>query len=585
MNKLRYFIFLLMVAAMLVSCTPPAAPAVVPPAAQATATIAPTTAPAIQQPATQAPMEAPTAEPTPPPPEKRVDVIRVAGGDMGFPQPYTASPRGGGYVRETLIFDTLVWKDASGNFIPWLAESWNPSQDGLTWTIKLRPNVKWQDGQSFTADDVVFTYNYMIKNPQIWALRLDGFSKIEAVDALTVSFVLKHPYGPLFSYVFGIIPILPKHIWENVTDPKTFQTEQALIGTGPYRLVKYDKTDGSYLYEANDDFFLGAPYVKRIEMVPVSNETVALKQGDIDCSQLAAVSSTAAKDVLGTFQKDPKFGILTAAGTCNPILYFNMTLGKPFDDKAFRQAVAYSMDLQMMVDKVIFGDGLPGSPAYMDPDNLWTDKSIKPYPYDPAKAKSLLDAAGYIDVNKDGMRELPNGKPMKIELLMSSTETPRPGEMIKDWLAQIGVQMTVKAVERATADQLEGEAKYQMALQSYCLYPEPYDMAQTFSSKYPSKDFWHVHGWKNAGFEQLADQQMSMADGEARKQVVFQMEAILADELPVIPLYYPNRIFVFDKSKIDNWYFTPGGVADGIPQAWNKQLFVTGEQTGTTIRQ
>jgi peptide/nickel transport system substrate-binding protein len=168
-------------------------------------------------------------------------------GDWGYPSPYGHYSRGPGYVRMSLIFDTLVWKDQNG-YVPALAESWQMEGDDA-YIFNLRRDVTWQDGEPFTSRDVVFTIDYIKEHPYQW-VNSKPIKDAEALDDYTVKLYLNKPYAPFLSMVAGTLPILPEHIYEDVDDPEEFQDDKALTGTGPYKLVDYDRAQGTYLYEA-----------------------------------------------------------------------------------------------------------------------------------------------------------------------------------------------------------------------------------------------------------------------------------------------------------------------------------------------
>jgi peptide/nickel transport system substrate-binding protein len=521
---------------------------------------------------------------TPNGPAARVEVLRLAGGDYGSPSPFGYS-RGPGYCRMSFLFDTLLWKDASGNVIPWLAESWQQADNGLTWIFTLRNGVKWHDGQPLTVDDVVFSYQYLSRNN--WSPTLpDILGNVEKVDERTVRLTLKRPYAPFVTNILDAAPIIPKHIWEKVEDPKKFTDSTAWIGSGPYLLKSYSKADGSYLYEANDNFWLGPPYVKRIELIPVGDEALSLKQGQIDAGSIASVTSATSKELMKVFTDNPKYAVITAPGEWNLILNFNLTKGEPFTDKAFRQAVAYGLDLQKMVDQVLFGAGQPGNPGYLPPSNQWQNPKAKTYPYDPVRARQLLKSAGYIDRNGDGVLETPDGRSLKLQLVYSGDlSSPRPAEMIKSWLADIGIDISLKAVDTASLDQITAAGQYEMAITGYGgMGADPDNMRTTFSSQSKSTSFGRVFGYQNARFDELAAKQFETSDEQARRAMIYEMQEILADDVPAIPLYYPDRNLIYDKTVFDAWYFTPGGVGSGVPTAWNKQAFITGQKTGLQIK-
>ena len=175
-------------------------------------------------------------------------VIADAGGDWGYPSPYAHYSRGPGYIRMSFIFDTLVWKD-EGGVIPALAESWEYSKVDNAYTFNLRDDVSWHDGNGFSADDVVFTFEYTKQHPFRW---VDSriVRAAEALDEYTVKLYLEEPYAPFLNDVAGTQPILPKHIWEGVEEPELFAGTDAVVGTGPFVLEDYSREQGSYLYTA-----------------------------------------------------------------------------------------------------------------------------------------------------------------------------------------------------------------------------------------------------------------------------------------------------------------------------------------------
>ncbi len=515
---------------------------------------------------------------------KSVPVIRMAGGDNGYPTPF-AYVRGPGYVYMSFLFDQLVWKDSQG-YIPWLATDWKVSDDGKLWTFTLRDGVKWQDGQPLTADDVVFTFDYSKKQPSISPLvrGIELITSVRKADDKHVEFVFSSPYAPFLVNIAGNTPIIPKHIWENVTDPLKFTTPESMIGSGPYKLTSYDKATGAYLFEANNSFWLGKPHVQRLELVPMPDALVALQQGAIDVASLPTDSGVP-DDVLAPFQK-PKFSWLQAPGEWNPAIHFNITKGAPYSDVKFRQAWAFAIDRADMVKRLLFGRGDPGVPVYLAPSNPYFNPNVEQYKFNLDKAKALLDEAGYKDVNGDGMRERPDGKPLDVPLIFDSNGYVRIAEIVRDFLKAAGITVTLKPVDRATMDASTSGGTYEVAVTYYGgLGGDPDALRQNFSSKSTSKTFSRALGYKNDKFDQLADQQLSVTDDAKRKAIIFEMQAILAQDVPVLPLYYPTRYQIARKAVFDNWYYTPGGIAAGPPLTTNKQVFVTGQKTGTTILQ
>ena len=296
--------------------------------------------------------------------DESVDVLTIADstGDWGYPSPYGHYARGPGYIRMSLIFDTLIWKDENG-FVPALAESWEYLSDEKAYVFNLREGVTWNDGEPFTAKDVAFTYEYIKDNP--YQLVDSSIIKTaEAMDDKTVKISIQKGYAPFLDQVAGTLPILPEHIYKDVSDPADFNDPEALTGTGPFKLVNYDKAQGTYLYEANEDYYQGAPRVKQIKFVKVSLEmsAAALEKGDVDAATVPGETVDGLKDN----------GYVVIKGTHDWLAKIMVNHRKaPFSDAKFRQALYYAIDRQDLVKTGLRGYGLEGSPGLYASDNQW----------------------------------------------------------------------------------------------------------------------------------------------------------------------------------------------------------------------
>ena len=151
---------------------------------------------------------------TAPAADETVDVLTIADatGDWGFPSPYAHYSRGPGYVRMSLIFDTLIWKDENG-FVPALAEKWEYLNDEKAYVFHLREGVTWNDGEPFTAQDVAFTVQYIKDHPYSW-VDSSIIETAEATDDKTVKITLKKDYAPFLDQVAGTLPIMPEHVYK-----------------------------------------------------------------------------------------------------------------------------------------------------------------------------------------------------------------------------------------------------------------------------------------------------------------------------------------------------------------------------------
>lgn len=508
----------------------------------------------------------------------RVEVVRLAGSQLGYPSPY-AYNKGPGLATTFLMFDSLLWKDSTGKLLPWLATAWEQSADGREWTFTLRDGVTWQDGTPFTADDVAFTFDYITKGPAKTALGVIGAVPVtEAVALAPNKVVLKldRPFAPFEETVAGRVPIVPKHVWSPVTEPAKYRDPAALVGTGPYKLTSFDETAGTYKYEANEAYWLGAPYVKRIEFVPAPNELLALQRGEID---IASVASTPTQ-VLAPMRTDPKYGILSAPGESTTALHFNVIKGVPFDDKRFRQAVAFAVDRDDMVKRILLGDGEPGFMGNVAASSPWAAPDLPAYSRDVAKANALLDEIGLKDANGDGVRDLPTGEAFAPELLITASSA-KPAELIKEYLRDAGINLQIKSVDAAASDSAISESRFEMALVGYgALGSDPDWLRQRLSSKLPSKSFLRIQGWNNPSFEEAASKQLVTIDPAERLKLVHQMQRAVAEDIPVMALYLSTRTAIFDKTAFGDWYYTPQGVFGLYPHFLNKHALATGKTAG-----
>ena len=501
-----------------------------------------------------------------------VEVLRLPGGGYwGHPSPFGFN-RGPGYMRASLIFDTLVWRDESGETIPWLATDWALADDSLTWTFSLRDDVTWQDGEPFTADDVVFSIEYYLANPgTAWFMsQVDQIESVAANGDYEVAITLKQPFAPFLQTTAESLLVFPRHIWEGVDDPRAYTEPDAFIGTGAYRLVEYSEAEGAYLFEAKPDFFLGSPYVQRIEFLPTSDNLLALLNHDIAAfDQFGGVTD----EMLAPFQEAP-YEIRTAPGEWGMFLYFNLDAETPLRDVRVRQAIAHAVDREALLERVVFGFGEVGSMGFLPPANPFYNVDVTDYPYDIERARSLLAEAGY------------DGAP--IELAYSTDwimASPRVVEIIEDGLSEIGLNIEPVVMDQASIDAAAVEGNYEIGVFGFGgLGGDPDQLRRSFATDSPTRGFSRALGYSSAAFDALANTQVGMTNPEDRLNAIHDMQAILAEDSPVLPLYYTARVVVFNAEVFDNWYYTPGGCGGGIPMPYNKHQFIVGLPTGLTIR-
>lgn len=479
-------------------------------------------------------------------------------GDWGYPSPFGHYSRGPGYIRMSLIFDTLIWKDEKG-FVPALATSWEYLPDETAYLFHLREGVTWNDKEPFSAQDVAFTIGYFSDHPYQW---VDSriIKSAEVIDEQTVKIILTREYAPFLDQVAGTLPILPGHVYEGVNDPASFTDSEALTGTGPYKLKSYDKAQGSYLYEANEDYYQGSPRTKEIRFVKVSQEmaSASLEKGDVDAASVPGEMVDKLKDE----------GFTVIEGHHDWLAKIMVNHRKePFSNVKFRQALYYAIDREDLVQTGLRGFGLEGSAGLYASDNEWYNPGQEQYPYQPATAGKLLEEMGYARDEK-GQYAI-EGYPDGIELLVTA-DTERQGELIRKHLDDAGIRINLRSVDSKTLDSLVMEWKYDLALSGHGgLGADPAVL---------NKVVLDMNSFNSARYDQdpklndVLNEQLAEMDPARREDLVDSAQELIAEDLPALPLYYTNSYWA--SNDLVRFYFTYGGVGSGVPIAINKMAFV-----------
>ena len=489
-------------------------------------------------------------------------------GDWGSPNPYRHYPRGPGYVRMAWIFDTLIWKDQNG-YMPALAQEWSYAPDKLAFTFKLNPKAVWHDGQPLTAADVAFSLDYYKKHPYSW-ITVDSVDRAETPDEQTVVVYLVKPYSPFLSDIGGTMPILPKHIWETVSEPQKYDDPKAFIGSGPYLFKDFNKAQGTYLFEAFADYYQGRPKADRLIYIRSGAPLVSLINGQVDLTSIQPEMAAQLKQK-GMVVIDDERGWLKK-------LMINHKKA-PFDQKAFRQALAYAIDQQEIIDKAHRGFGSPASQGLLSVDHEMYNSATPTYPHDPAKAQALIESLGY-QKGADGLYQK-DGQALKIEILSSNVTVggqrvpDRDGEIIKKQLEDLGIKVDLVNLEQTTTDNRVKAWDFDLAVSGHGgITGDPRILNEMISSKYGAGSVNSAKYDSDEELNRLLEAQMVEMDQAKRKEIVFQIQEVYADDLPAISLYYPNSMAAYNPAKGVVWYFTKGGISKGIPIPQNKMSLI-----------
>ncbi|MBA3329242.1 MAG: hypothetical protein H0T43_13170 [Solirubrobacterales bacterium] len=520
-------------------------------------------------------------------PAPEPSTVRIAGGGFGFPSPF-AYIAGPGYVQMSLIYDTLLWKDASGRLLPWLARRHRRSRDGRTHTFELRDGVRWHDGRALTAHDVAFTFEYFASQPlgPLLVAQPRGVRGARATGRRTVEIELELPASTFLEAVAGAVPIIPRHIWSEIEDAPRAQERDVLIGSGAYRLLELSPGEGAALYLANERHFLGRPFVRRVELHPVNDELVALQAGQIDAADTPAEGI--APDALAPFRGGDRYGMISDTGSFSFPLIFNLARGGGLADRRFRRACALAIDRGAIVERLLGGNGRPGNPGFLPRDHPY-HVPVEQYAFDPVAAERLLDEAGYRRPRPGAVRRGRDGEALSFSILTANSPLPAVLPLLVDALKAVGVTLRPQAVDLPTLFGRLQEGADEIVLG---LYPGPGgtapnadpDNLRTFYASTVGERLQGAQGWVDREFDRLARRQLVTPDGPARRRLVARMQQVVARDVPALALYYPTLVNVFDRRAFDGWYFTPGGFAGGLPGVHNKHALITGARTGLSVR-
>jgi peptide/nickel transport system substrate-binding protein len=416
------------------------------------------------------------------------------------------------------------------------------SQDGLTYTFKLRTDVKWHDGTPLTAKDVAFTYTTM-KKPELGSQRTtelnDRVESITATDDSTIVFKMKKVVAPFLTS--NMYAIVPEHILKDVavdqikSHPFSLGDAKATVGTGPFKFGSYTKGDNVTLTK-NAAYFRGEPALDQYILKVVKDGTVLvsqLKTGEVDFGAITAAlyeEMTKQANINAVKYDTYSFNFYT----------YQLDTAKTdlFQEKAVRQALAYALDREAMLKAIQFGLGTVG--AGTEPVLSWAyapDQITTKYTYDPNKANQLLDQAGWAK-GPDGIRAK-NGKKLSFSMWGQSGSPVISGYMASMqqlWRA-IGVECTPKNEEFSSlVARLTETYDFEMVIVGFSWGVDPDQSTMWATSSY--KGGFNLNKYSNPQVDTIVTQALSELDQEKRKQLYIQMQNIVADEAPSVILFF-----------------------------------------------
>jgi peptide/nickel transport system substrate-binding protein len=443
------------------------------------------------------------------------------------------------------IYNGLVKFDKDLNIVGDLAESWDVSKDGLVITFHLRKGVRWHDGQPFTADDVLYSYQVIIdpKTPTAYSGDFLKVKKAEVLDLYTFRVSYAKPFAPaLMSW--GMPFILPKHLLAG-RDITTSPLTRHPVGTGPYKLKEWIGGQKIVLV-SNPDYFEGRPYIDGYitRIIPdMATMFLELRANGIDTMGLTPLQYTRETENKFFFTNFNKYRYLNFAYT-----YMGYNLKNPlFTDKRVRQAIAYAVNKKEIIDGVLLGLGKDATGPYK-PGTWVYNPNVKQYPYAPMKARALLAEAGWKDKNGDGILEK-NGKPFAFEIITNEGNELRAkcAQIIQRRLSEVGIQVRIRTIEWAAfTNNFIRKRKFDATILGWNIPMEP-DLYDVFHSSKTKPDELNFISYNNPEVDRLIEKGRGTFSQAERKKYYDRMQEIIADDQPYLFLYVPDALPIYQK--------------------------------------
>lgn len=452
---------------------------------------------------------------------------------------------------DELLFDSLVRKDEHFNLQPWVAERWE-IPDPLTYVFHLRSGIRFHDGRPLTSRDVKWTIESMMNGTVISSkastTSYQHLAAIDTPDAQTVIFRMKEPdSGLLWNLSDGALGIVP------YGSGKEFAAHP--IGSGPFKFVKNEQ-DNEVIVVRNDDYWGEKPKVERVRFAVVPDTTtraLELRKGSADI-EINSISA----DMVQSLRRDSRLKIEQSPGTV--MQYLALNLRDPIlRDERVRQALAYATDIHPMIE-YLWRDTARPADSVLPPQHWAYDSNLQPYPYDPERARKLLDAAGY---------PLKNGSRFHLVMKTSTEETSRLLAVIvqQQWRA-VGVDLELRSFEFGTfySDIVRG------AFQVYTLRwvgganQDPEIFEYVFDSKSFAPRRANRSYYSNPQVDAWIEQGRDVLDQQKRKTIYAKIQQQILRDAPYIDLWYFDNVLVHT-SRVSGLQVDPSGNYDFLRTA------------------
>lgn len=473
--------------------------------------------------------------------------------DLDTLNPFTSNTASS-YEIFLLTYDPLVAFDKNLESAKSLAESWKMSDDGLTWTFNLKKDIKWQDGEPFTAADVKFSYEAYQKHTEgMYSGAVMGIKTIDTPDDNTVIMTTENPKANMLLIT---APIVPKHIWEKISDYDNYANTDC-VGTGAYKLKDWKKGDACTL-ESNKEYFGGSPKVDGIVYKLFTNgDTMAqsLKNGELDIAEdLTSSNIKTIKDDknITTYNSDDNefyelaFNCSTDSGSKgNPAL----------KNSKVRKAIETALDKSKIISLAYNGDGDVADTIIPKVAEKWhyTPDASEVNSYDVDKANKILDDEGYTNLDKDGYRLDENGKELKLSLVAISdaTNNIKASQMIKSYLKEIKINVDLSTMDTGALNDKIANMDYDMFVWDWVGDVDPSTLLTVLTTD-------NIGDLNDANFsceefDKLVAEQETKIDDNERKKVIDEAQKVILREVPYAVIEYSKSYEAVRTDKVTGY--------------------------------
>jgi len=446
-----------------------------------------------------------------------------------------------------LMYLSLLKYDKDLNLTGQLARTWKVSKDNLTITFHLRPNFHWTDGKPFTSADCAFTL-HLIQDKHTQSAYKSDYVKVTSIDTPDATTFIVHyaePFSPAMSS-WASLNILPKHIFEHEDIMNTKLARHPKATIGPYRLADW-QSQQSILMRANPDYFDGPVWITEqlTHIIPdPATQFLELSAGRLDSMGLSPIQYTRLFNTKPQLKENyNRYKYLDFVYT-----YLGFNLKRPlFADHRVREAMAYAINRQEIVDGVLLGLGKVIASPYK-PGTKWVNTRLHPRPYDPDKARKILQSDGWNDHDGDGILDK-HGKPLSFTILTNNGNKQRANAatIIQQRLKDVGIEVKVRLVEwSAFIENFINKRNFDAVILGWSLSPEP-DQYSIWHSSQTGKRQFNFLSYSNAKVDHALVEARRIFNEDKRKQLYDVMQEEIYKDVPMVFLYAPYSLPVYHK--------------------------------------